>query len=141
MLDDLDQVLEIERQSFRSPWSPDMFVVEFSNPQSRRYVIREKRSGKILGYMIYWVVLDEGHLMSIATRADRLREGLGRRMMDRMIRECRKEGVRRLTLEVRRGNIPAIEMYLAYGFEAVGLRKNYYTAEREDAVLMELRIR
>lgn len=137
-LDDLEQVLDIERQSFLTPWTPDLFVNEFSNWRSYKGVVEQVDEARILGYVIWWQILDEAHLMNIAVDPAVYRRGVAKRMLDEMIRVCRDKGASRITLEVRQGNTPAIRLYLRYGFKAVGLRKNYYSDEGEDAVLMDL---
>ncbi len=139
-LDDLDEVLDIERERFRAPWTPDLFITEFANPRSWRFVVKDRESGRVAGYLIYWMVLDEAHLMNVATAPAFARQGAGRCMIDHLIGECRARKAVRITLEVRKSNIAAINLYASYGFEGVGLRKNYYVEEKEDAILMELKL-
>jgi ribosomal-protein-alanine N-acetyltransferase len=139
-LDDLDEVLDIERASFLTPWTPDLFVQEFSNRRSRKGVVCRAEDGKVLGYVIWWVVFEEGHLMNIAVDPAFKRRGVATLMMDNMIARCRKDGVTRISLEVRRSNDAAILLYAKYGFNPVGLRKNYYVDEGEDAILMDLEL-
>jgi len=138
-LDDLDDVLDIERQSFRTPWTPDMFITEFANPRSRRRVLLDAE-GRLAGYMLYWVILDEAHLMNIAVAPDLRQQGAGTRLVANLIQESRRESVEVISLEVRVSNLAAIRLYQKFGFQPVGLRKNYYTDEGEDALLMELEL-
>lgn len=138
-LDDLDEVLDIERDSFRTPWTPDLFVREFENDLSRRRVVKNAR-GQVLAFLIYWLVVDEAHLMNVAVGPAWRGQGLGRLIMERFIAECRAKGACRISLEARRSNLTAIGLYDSLGFKAVGLRKNYYEDEHEDAVLMDLEL-
>lgn len=140
MLDDLDEVLEIERKSFLTPWTPDLFVNEFSNPRSVKRIIRSAVDNHLIGYIIWWVVLDEGHLMSIAIDPEDQNKGAGKFLVAKMIEECKTNRVESISLEVREGNDPAIGLYDSFGFEAIGLRKKYYADEGKDAILMELKI-
>ncbi len=137
-LDDLDEVLDIERLCFRSPWTPDLFVNEFFNPRSKQRVARQKEEPHVLGYLIYWTVLDEAHLMNVAVSPDFRRQGIGEMLLRSMLEECRSSGHIHVTLEVRESNIEAISLYERFDFVAVGKRKNYYQADNEDAILMEL---
>ena len=138
-LDDLDEVLDIERESFRVPWTPDLFIREFENDLSRRRVLKNARGG-VPAFLIFWQIVDEAHLMNVAVAPDLRGKGLGRLIMTHFIRECRESDVARVSLEVRRSNLAAISLYDALGFKAVGLRKNYYVDENEDAVLMDLEL-
>lgn len=136
-LDDLDEVLDIERDSFRVPWTPDMFIREFENDVSRQRVAKDE-AGNVLGYLFYWFVIDEAHLMNVAVAPAARRHGVGRFLMERLIEECRLQRAAFLGLEVRRGNEPAIALYDTLGFKPIGLRKKYYVEENEDAILMEM---
>jgi len=139
-LDDLDEVLDIERASFIAPWTPDLFVAEFGNPRSVKRVVTVGENGPVIGYVIFWIVLDEAHLMNVAVDEAFKRKGAAKLMLQKMIDECAGRGVRYVTLEVRKSNEAAIELYLRFGFKMVGLRKNYYVHEHEDAIMMELEI-
>ncbi len=136
-LDDLDGVLEVEQQCFTAPWTPDMFIVEFSNPNSHRRVLVERDSGRVAAYIIYWTVLDEAHLMSIAVLSEFQKRGLARLLMRKFIEERIKQDTTYFSLEVRVGNQRAIELYEKFGFKGIGLRKGYYHDTGEDALLME----
>ena len=139
-MDDLYDVLEIERLSFSMPWTPDMFIVEFGNDNSCRRVIVDDSDGSVLAYMIYWTVLDEAHLMSIAVHPDRRGQGLGALLIENLIAEGREAGITIFSLEVNVRNSVAIAMYERFGFRGFGLRKKYYEDTGDDALLMELKI-
>ncbi len=138
---DLPEVIQIEESSFLDPWSADIFVVEFMNERSRRFVAKISsgpNAGTVAGYIIYWnVVCDEFHLMSIAVDSRFRRCGIGKALMQRMIDDA-KECNGRIVLEVRVSNIPAQTLYASFGFRPIGLRRNYYKEQNEDALLMEL---
>jgi ribosomal-protein-alanine N-acetyltransferase len=132
---DLEDVLAIERTSFASPWSRDMFYEEMKNRNARVAVFRLE--GKIIGYICFWVVLDEAHLMNIAVHPEQRGRGYGKAIMAYLESVCREEGLNRLLLEVGRRNAPARSLYKKFGFSSIGFRKQYYKAIKDDALVME----
>jgi ribosomal-protein-alanine N-acetyltransferase len=115
---------------------------ELERPWSRTWVAREgvqggEVSGDVVGYVLTWHVADELHVMNVATRADRRRRGIGRALMREALDYARGRSIRHVLLEVRRSNQPAIALYRAFGFFAMGLRAKYYPDD-EDAVEMVL---
>jgi ribosomal-protein-alanine N-acetyltransferase len=114
---------------------------ELERPWARIWVARETEPGsgarRIAGYLVAWHVADELHVMNVATRADRRRRGIGRALVDAAVGYARARRVRHALLEVRRSNRPAISLYRAVGFFAMGVRTRYY-ADDEDAVEMVL---
>lgn len=135
MHSDLDKILEIERVSFPAPWTRTMFVEEMSNRSARLVVFLEEK--RIVGYMCFWEVLDEAHLLNIAVHPDRRGQGYGKFMMERLEEICLKDGLKRIILDVGRRNVRARGLYRACGFQSIGFRKNYYTVVKDDAVVME----
>jgi len=139
--DDLPQVIEIEHAGFTTPWSEQLFAAEFRNNLSRRFVALDARLLPIrvvMGYIIYWrVVYDEFHLMSIAVHPKYQHQGIGTRLMDAMNDDVQKEKNARIVLEVRASNWQAQELYKKQGYSPIGLRREYYYDNKEDALLME----
>jgi ribosomal-protein-alanine N-acetyltransferase len=135
---DLVGILEIERDSFPTPWSPGLFHGEKNNPLSRMLVGRTAGAGglKVAGYIVFWRVSDEIHLHNIAVRRELRTGGIATRLLSQMIRDARPEGARWITLEVRRSNLPARELYEKFGFSVAGVRRAYYTDTGEDALIM-----
>lgn len=141
---DLEEVLEIEAHSFRSKWPRRVFLEELDRDWAYLEVVRDRLSDgetRIVAYCNYWLVRDEIHLLNIATHPEARRRGHARRLMDHMLEFARRHKCRYVTLEVRRSNQAAIEMYESYGFEAVGIRPRYYVEDREDAIVMTLELR
>ena len=134
-LEDLEAVLTIEESSFPTPWSRNMFIEEMENRNAR--LITFKIDGSIVGYVCFWAVLDEAHLLNIAVHPSRRHEGIGRLIMVEIERLCMKEGLKRVILEVARKNAFARGLYRKCGFDSVGFRKNYYTSTKDDAIIME----
>lgn len=137
---DLEEVMQIERASFVAPWSPGMFRQDLNFPLARCLAARWQEAGgkRLAGYIICWFVADEVHITNIAVRKDRRNRGVAGRLVEealRMARECRMQTC---TLEVRRTNEAARELYRKLGFTPRGVRPRYYSDNNEDAVIMGL---
>jgi ribosomal-protein-alanine N-acetyltransferase len=109
---------------------------ELARPWSRLWVAREADDQPI-AFLISWHVADELHVLNVATRADRRRQGIARALLDEAVGYARTRGIRHVLLEVRRSNRPAIALYRGVGFFAMGVRARYYP-DNEDAVEMVL---
>ncbi|MGM9932238.1 MULTISPECIES: ribosomal protein S18-alanine N-acetyltransferase [Bacillaceae] len=134
-LEDLDDVMEVEHASFTLPWSREAFYNELVNNQYAVYLVVEDR-GRVIGYGGQWVILDEGHITNIALLPAYRGYGLGEELMIRMMGTAKSMGVKRMTLEVRVTNHGAQKLYRKMGFQEGGIRKNYYTDNMEDALVM-----
>lgn len=132
---DVDGMHAIEEATFASPWSRQSIEAELHNPCARYLVARE--NGEVTGYAGMWLVIDEGHVTNVAVREDRRGMGLGKELMKRLIQLAADSGMIWMTLEVRRSNKVAQNMYHGFGFVDVGYRKRYYE-NNEDALLMGL---
>ena len=130
----ISQIAALERQCFSSPWSETMLADALFDPQAS-FIVAEDGEGNILGYAGLHVVLDEGYIDNVAVEPDARRHGVASALLDVF---CRfgQANLAFLTLEVRASNAPAIALYEKHGFVRAGLRKNYYQAPREDAVIM-----
>lgn len=136
---DLPRILEIEQACFDSPWAPQSFVSELRDNEYARYFCLE-HEGKIIGYMGLWFILEEGHITNVAIHPGYQGMGRGEFLMSSVIDLMVKEGMERMTLEVRVSNIPAQKLYERLGFATAGVRKGYYSDNREDALIMWLDI-
>lgn len=133
---DLDTVMQIERLSFRAPWSRQVFIEELSRPWAFLEVMRATTSARVLAFSNYWKVADELHVLKVATHPDVRRLGLGSRLLAHILDFGRTHACRAVTLEVRRSNEIAQRIYRRFAFKAVGMRPNYYADDNEDAVVM-----
>lgn len=136
---DLDEIMAIERLSFASPWSRQVFLQEFEHEFSRLDVVRHEPTGQMVAFINFWLVADEIHVLNVATHPDWRRTGLARRMMKHAIQAGVARGAQLVTLEVRRSNVAAQRLYEELGFEAVDVRKRYYE-NNEDAIVMLLKL-
>lgn len=134
LVEDLDQVMEIEKELFSVPWTKEGYFTYLMKSDSLFLVAEEK--GEILGYCGVILVLDEGDITNVAVKPSRQRQGIGGLLVNSLILLTRERGIHTLHLEVREGNDRAIRLYERMGFVQDGLRKNYYTAPVENGILM-----
>jgi len=140
-LDDLSDVLAIDRLSFPIPWSERSYRHELlSNPVSHLLVADDHCENHIalVGYVGFWFIVDEMHISTLAVHPRHRRMGIGTRLLAEALDRGREMGGVVATLEVRRSNQAAVRMYKNFGFEIVGRRANYYRDNSEDAWLMTL---
>ena len=135
-LRDLDAIERIERASYPMPWSRSMFASEIGKPSSLSLGAFDPDGGELLGYLIISRYVDAWHVMNVAVEPVRRRNGIARILLDRLFEVTATDERRGYTLEVRVSNIGAIKLYEALGFKARGVRRGYYTDNREDALIM-----
>ncbi len=132
--EDLAAVVAIERQLFRSPWSEELFREDLDQEYALSLVMTDGET--IAGYVIAFLVLDEMHIGNVAVTPAYQRRGIAYEVLRRLLASGRNMHYFLAHLEVRQSNLGAIALYERLGFTKVGLRKNYYEIEHEDAVLM-----
>ena len=132
---DIDQVLIVENLCFTIPWSFQSFVNELTYNKFAHYHVA-RHSEMIIGYSGLWKVLDEGHITNIAVHPDFHRQGVASKMLESLMQFSIENEIASLTLEVRKSNIPAQNLYKKYGFTEAGIRKAYYSDNHEDAIIM-----
>lgn len=131
----IDNVLAIDILSFPTPWSRTSFENEIGNNKFARYVVA-KKDNVLIGYAGMWLILDEGHITNIAVHPEYRGIGAGAFLLEALMELCRIEFAHNMTLEVRKSNIVAQNLYRKYGFVEEGLRKGYYADNKEDAIIM-----
>ena len=134
-LEDIEHVSRLERRCYTLPWSSSAYVTEVGNT-SAHYVVAKDETGTLLGYAGMWVIMDELHVTTIAVDPAQRGRRIGERLLINLIEESIPRGAARATLEVREGNVAAHSLYLKYGFEDVAVRKNYYSDNNENAIIM-----
>jgi ribosomal-protein-alanine N-acetyltransferase len=145
-LGDLEAVMALERIAFKHPWSTELFRRELMHDWSTILLAvpssepseEPKLNLPVLGFVIFWLVHDEVHVLNLAAHPSIRRSGIGRRLMWEVLEQGRHHGATLATLEVRRSNVAAMSLYKGLGFRAIGVRPNYYVDEGEDAVVMTL---
>lgn len=131
----LDAIMEIEREAYPEPWTTGMFRDEMRSKRSYFYVAFSE--GRLVGYSGFWLVIEEAHITSLTVAEQYRGLGYGREQLTYLMNIGAENGVRAYTLEVRESNASARRLYESAGFHAVGLRKGYYGANQEDAVVMQ----
>lgn len=131
---DLSQVAELEKCCFSDPWSYHILESGLHSPYDVYYVWEQE--SKILGYCTLRILAGEGEIQRIAVLPQHRRLGLGRKMMEAMLKHSRENQAEAVSLEVRAGNTAARRLYESYGFAAEAVRKGYYHNPTEDAVIM-----
>jgi [ribosomal protein S18]-alanine N-acetyltransferase len=135
-LRDLNAIETIERESYPTPWSRSMFAGELAKPSSISLGAFDPESDKLLGYLIISRYVDAWHVMNLAVAPKYRRRRIAAGLLDRLFELTANEGRRGYTLEVRVSNEIAIKLYEQAGFKARGIRRGYYTDNREDALIM-----
>ncbi|MCL6449987.1 MAG: ribosomal protein S18-alanine N-acetyltransferase [Acetobacteraceae bacterium] len=134
---DIEQVVQIERAVYPSPWSPQAFYAEITENLCACY-ITARAGPAVVGYAGMWVLLGEAHVTNVAVHPAYQRCGIGSRLLEELIERARLRGATRMTLEVRPSNAVALHLYEKYGFRQKGVRRNYYSDTQEDAIIMWL---
>ncbi len=141
-LADLDQVEEIEQESFPTPWPKNAFHYELTrNPHALCRVaewIEPDQPAVVVADIVIWLVVDEAHIGTLAVRPGYRGRGIGKRLLALALLESARGGATRALLEVRASNQVAQNLYLKFGFEQVGIRAGYYADTQEDALLLTL---
>ena len=128
------QIAQIEKLCFSDPWSENSISSELNSRISLWFVALDGDS--VAGYIGSQSVLDEADMMNVAVHPDYRRQGIGEKLVLALAQVLTEKGIRGLMLEVRESNVPAIALYEKLGFRQVGLRKNYYRAPKENALIM-----
>ena len=134
--DDVDDVAAIERSAFNDPWSAASFRALFGNPLVHFAVAEDPITGRIFGYVVAWVVVDEAEIANLAVSDDARRAGIGARLLDHAIEAARDRKSRVVFLEVRESNAAARALYSSRGFEVAARRSKYYRKPVEDALVL-----
>ncbi|MRG87343.1 ribosomal protein S18-alanine N-acetyltransferase [Salinibacillus xinjiangensis] len=136
---DLSQVMEIERVTFTTPWDLDAFETELhKNEFAHYYIIGQDE--RIFGYCGLWVVYEAAQITNIAILPEYRGNNYGDRLFAHVVKESTELNAKELSLEVRISNIVAQKLYRKYGMVPVGVRKNYYVDNQEDAIVMWVKL-
>jgi ribosomal-protein-alanine N-acetyltransferase len=134
-LGDLDAIERIERTSYPTPWSRSMFASELAK-QSSLSIAAVTPGGQLVGYLVLSRYVDAWHVMNVAVDPEHRRLGIASAMLRRLFDITHDDAQRGYTLEVRVSNVAAIGLYESFGFVSRGVRRGYYTDNREDALIM-----
>ena len=135
-LRDLGAIEQIERGSYPTPWSRSMFAGELTKASSICLGAFDPDTRELLGYLIISRYVDAWHVMNVAVAPEQRRRGIASVLLERLFELTSGDGRRGYTLEVRVSNTSAIKLYERVGFKPRGIRRGYYTDNREDALIM-----
>lgn len=133
---DINGIMDLERMCFRTRWTHEQFLLGLERRAFRILGIRER--GALLAYVAFSLIAQEMEIMNIATHPFHRRKGLAARLLAEVLRISQNESALQGFLEVRRSNHGAIDLYRKFGFIEVGVRKDYYPDNKEDALLFRL---
>ena len=133
--EDISDIAYLEEITFPIPWSLESIRHDVEEIELATVIVAEW-NGSFAGYMDVWQIAGEGQLNNIAVAPEYRGRGIGRKMMDYMIRWLTQDDNEEFSLEVRESNAPAIHLYEKLGFEVIGRREKYYIDNGEDALLM-----
>lgn len=136
---DIEGVYEVEKSAFDDPWSLSAIKNELKNALARYIVAVEDE--KIVGYIGSWYIIDEAHIINFAVHKEHRGKHIGDKLMSCFIEKCEKDDIDSITLEVRKSNEIAKNLYKKYGFKPGGIRKEYYKDNKEDAIIMWKQVR
>jgi ribosomal-protein-alanine N-acetyltransferase len=131
---DLPEIEDIERRAYKTPWSRSMFASELAKGTS--ICLGAFEGDQLVGYIVNSRYVDAWHVMNVAVDPDYQRRGIATRLLERLFELTDEDDGRGYTLEVRVSNREAIRLYEKLGFERHGIRRGYYTDNREDALIM-----
>jgi ribosomal-protein-alanine N-acetyltransferase len=142
---DIDRIIDIERSwQHLSHWSIDSYYRLLNDDSFTSSFVAETEGEKgrssIVGFVIFHIAADVSEIYNIAVEANHARSGIGNQLMRAAVQESGRRNARKVLLEVRKSNNPAINFYLKFNFRITGDRKNYYSNPIEDAYVMELEI-
>ena len=135
---DIDEIYNIECETYSTHhWSKKSFISELTNEYSKYLVCElESEINRIIGFAGYWIVGNEGHITTMAVRPLNRKKGVADILLYNLIQTAIHNNIKWLTLEVRISNYPAIALYSKYQFKQLGIRKNYYQDNNEDALIL-----
>ncbi len=138
--DELDGVMAVEEASYFNPWTRAMFSRELKRPEMAHLFVVRGETRRIAGYCSAWVVRQDLHINNLAVGPPWRRRGAARALLWHMLQEGQRLGAQRATLEVRRSNHAARQLYITAGFEIFGVQPRYYTQPIEDALVLWCRL-
>ena len=134
--DEIDAIMAIEQSSFTNPWTRAMYAAELAHTGRSFLYVARTPDGRVIGFCSFWRILDEFHINNLAVEPARRRLGVARALLARVLSDGVAIGARRATLEVRRSNEAAQQLYASFGFLVAGVRRGYYTNPVEDALVL-----
>lgn len=133
-----NQILEIEKRSFSSPWSFNTFRLEIEKPITHLWALINDE--KLEGYICFWFLNSKMHITNLAVHPEKRGRRLGQFILSQIMKRYLQNGLKEMRLEVRSSNLAAKKLYLRMGFHEIGVSPLYYKDTNEDAVIMGLKV-
>lgn len=135
---DIEDIARIENSCFSVPWSLDAIEQEICENKLAKFFIACDGEDNVVGFIGIWTLIDECQINKVAVLPEKRKLGIGKAILNHVLKLTREQGIKSWYLEVRESNIAAKALYKSAGFSSVGIRKGYYVEPIEDAVLMNL---
>lgn len=136
--EDLPAIVGVENASHAAPWTLANFEAELAKPYSRFLVLTDDETdSKIYGYIVYWMMFDECQILNVVVAPEYRKKGYAALMIRQAVRDGVQKSLKRVVLDVRKSNLPAIQLYQKLGFLIARVQKSFYS-NGEDAYSMEL---
>lgn len=137
---DADRIYDLEVNNFSSPWSLDNLKKELETQNNDHLYYVVENDNDVIAFIGIWILYDEAHIMSIVVDKAFKKKGIATKLLSEILKNFDNKIIKKMLLEVRNSNLPAIKLYEKLGFKQLYIRKNYYTAPIEDAIIMELNL-
>ena len=138
-LEEVGQVADLEEKIFSHAWGKKSLDLAVSSQQNLCLTVKDSEREVVAGYCIFSISFEDADLCRIAVADEYRRRHLADKMFESAFEKLKKRNVERILLEVRENNSAAIALYIKYGFEQIGKRKNYYSEPVEDGLIFECR--
>jgi len=135
-VEDLDAVVALDAMVSNPAWSRAMFESELTTNQFAGFWVAKLPAGGVCGYIGFWIVFEELHLLNVAVHPGWQRQGVAARLVQAVFEAAMAKGVTRALLEVRASNLAAQQLYARFGFHVIARRAGYYTQPSEEALIM-----
>lgn len=136
--EDLEKIKDNLSKDFDNFWDSEILKEEL-NSRTSKYIVAKKSNNIIVGFAGIKIILDEAEIMNIVTKKEERHQGIGKLLLNEIIKISKENNIYLINLEVNAKNTIAINLYKKYNFKEVGLRKKYYNGQ-DDAILMTLKI-
>jgi ribosomal-protein-alanine N-acetyltransferase len=137
---DIEAIMDIEAEQFLHPWKKHYFISELTHDISYFYAAEDVRTGRVAGYIVFWIIEETLELHHIAVAGQYKKKGIGKQLFRFMLDTAEKQKVTEIFLEVRASNTEVITFYESFHFQRIAVRKNYYESPREDASIYKLEL-
>ncbi|MBK5252868.1 MAG: ribosomal protein S18-alanine N-acetyltransferase [Peptostreptococcaceae bacterium] len=133
--EDIDDIVNVENKCFTTPWSKNSIKREIEINELATLIVADV-DGMVVGYLGIWFVLDEGDITNVSVLPEYRRRSIATKLLEQVIEIAKTKGTNALSLEVRESNVAGIKLYEKFGFKNLGIRKNYYEDNGENAIIM-----